>query len=137
MITATLDNLSVLDATGVTLSITFDPGLQADTASWSIGACSVISAQQVDCQTGQFDAQSSSLLSVRVTGLTKGNQDFTVTLASVEADADMNDNSVAGTIRVNSESGNDEGGGGIGWLFLTMLGWTALLRRGLSKDRLI
>jgi hypothetical protein len=135
MVSTTLDNLSSMNATNVTLSITLDAGLQADSASWSIGTCNV-TAQQVDCQANQFDGQTSSSLTIGVTGLTTGNKSYTVTLASLEADADTADNSVEGSVRVNSPGGNgnsnDEGGGSFGWLFLLLLATTSIRARSAS-----
>ncbi len=129
MLTATFDNQSTLDATGVTLTISLNAGLRANSASWSIGSCSV-TAQLVTCQAGRFGSQSSSTLSLNVTGIAEGNKNYTVALASVEADADPTDNTVQGTVRVRSPNGGGgDGGGSLGWLFLLMLGWGAALAR--------
>jgi uncharacterized repeat protein (TIGR01451 family) len=126
-VSATLDNLSILDATGVTLSILLPTGLQADSASWSIGTCTVTS-QQVDCQAAIFANQSSATLSLGVTGLTAGNRRYTVTLSSTEADADTVNNSLEGTVRVNDP--DDEGGGGAaGLVFIWMIGFALFLAR--------
>ncbi len=130
-VSATLQNQSILDATGVTLSISLDSGLRANSASWSIGTCSV-TAQQIDCQAGQFDAQSNSTLDLNVTGLTTGTKNYTVALASAEADADPSNNSVDASVTVNSASGggnnSDGGGGAFGVMFLWLLACaTALL----------
>lgn len=119
-VSATLENVSILDATGVTLSISLPTGLQADSASWSIGTCTVMS-QQVDCQAASFGNQSSATLNFGVTGLTAGNRRYTVTLSSNEADADTANNSLEGTVRVNDP--DDEGGGGaVGLVFVWLLG---------------
>ena len=101
------------------LSISLLTGLQADTASWSIGTCTVTS-QQVDCQAATFGNQSSATMNLGVTGLSAGNQRYTVTLSSNEADADTANNSVEGTVRVNDP--DDEGGGGaVGLPFMWLL----------------
>lgn len=121
----TLDNLSILDATGVTLSVTLASGLQADSVSWSIGTCS-ITGQQINCQTGTFAAQSSSTLSIGVTGLTSGAKLYTMTLSSNEVDADPTDNSASGTVNVNTPR---SGGGSIALVFLCLLGCAAISRR--------
>ena len=129
-VSTTLDNLSSLNATNVTLSIALDAGLRADTATWSIGTCSV-TAQQIDCQANEFVGQSSANLSVGVTGLTTGNQHYTVTLGSDEADADTANNSAEGSVRVNAPSGggsdDEEGGGSFGWIFLLLLAATSIM----------
>jgi len=128
-VNANLENLSILDATAVTLSITLSNGLQANTASWSIGACTV-TPQQVDCQAANFAAQSTSTLSVEVRGISNGNKDVTVTLASAEAEANPANNSVDGSVRVNNPpEDKDEGGGSTAPLFLSLLLLTSALRR--------
>ena len=124
-VAVTLDNLSILDATTVTMSITLSSGLQADSVNWSIGTCG-IAGQQIDCQTSVFAAQSSSSLSIGVTGLTSGAKTYTTTLSSNEVDANPSDNSATGTVNVNTPS---SGGGAIGLVFLLLLGWAAISRR--------
>jgi hypothetical protein len=136
-VAVTLDNLSILDATGVTMSIALSSGLQADSVSWSIGTCS-IAGQQIDCQTSMFAAQSSSSLSIGVTGLTSGAKTYTTTLSSNEVDADPSNNSATGTVNVNTPSSG--GGGAIGMVFLCLLGSIGLLvlltrRSGVRRDR--
>lgn len=127
-ISATLDNLASLDASGVTLVVTLDSGLRAESANWSIGACT-IAAQRVDCTADRFDALSNSAISIGVTGLIAGNRSYTIELASSEADADEADNNVAGSVRVNGNGGGDEeGGGSLGWPLLSVLGSLVLLR---------
>ncbi|MDH3751306.1 MAG: hypothetical protein OEU40_11980, partial [Gammaproteobacteria bacterium] len=127
-VSATLENRSVLAATGVTLSISLNAGLRADSATWSIGTCTV-TAQQIDCQAANFAAQSSSALNIGVTGVSEGGKRYTVTLSSNEVDTDLANNSVDGTVRVNAPK--DEGGGAIGPAFLWLLALiTVLARRG-------
>jgi uncharacterized repeat protein (TIGR01451 family) len=128
-INANLENRSVLDATAVTLSISLSGGLQADSASWSIGTCDV-TPQQIDCQAGTFAGQSTSTLSIQVRGISKGDRNVTVALASAEAEANPGDNSVDGNVRVNDPPGSDdEGGGGTTPLFLSLLLLASVLRR--------
>jgi uncharacterized repeat protein (TIGR01451 family) len=126
-ISAVLENRSILDATGVTLTISLNNGLRADSASWSIGSCTV-AAQQIDCQTATFSSQSNSTLNIGVTGLTAGAKSYTVTLSSNEAEADPANNSVNGTVTVNSPDA-DSGGGATGLPFLWLLGLAAFLIR--------
>ena len=126
-ISAVLENRSILDATGVTLTISLNSGLRADNASWSIGSCTV-AAQQIDCQTATFPSQSNSTLNIGVTGLTAGAKSYTVTLSSNEAEADPANNSVNGTVTVNSPAA-DSGGGAIGLPFLWLLGLASFLTR--------
>jgi uncharacterized repeat protein (TIGR01451 family)/MYXO-CTERM domain-containing protein len=125
-VSATLNNTSILDATGVTLSISLSAGLRADSASWSIGTCTVTTSQ-VDCVAASFDAQSSSTLSVGVTGTTEGGKNVSVSLASIEADADPSNNSANATVNVGTV---EESGGGVAGLWLlSLLGLVAMRRR--------
>lgn len=126
-VNAVLENRSMLIATGVTLSISLNSGLRADSASWSIGTCTVTD-QQIDCQTANFADQSSSTLNVGVTGLTAGARSYTVTLASNEADADPVNNSVNGTVSV-TDPNRKSSGGAFGLPFLCLLGLAAILTR--------
>ena len=127
-INAVLENRSILDATGVTLSISLNNGLRADSASWSIGTCTV-SNRQVDCQAASFANLSSSTLSVGVTGLRAGTRSYTVTLSSNEADADTTNNSVNGSVTVTDPNAEKSSGGGIGVPFLFLLGLVAFIHR--------
>jgi hypothetical protein len=130
-VTATLENLSVLQATNLSLSVSLDGGLQADTASWTIGTCTV-TAQQIDCQANSLDAQSSSALSITATAMSTGRKNVTVSLSSAEADANPSNNSASGTVNVVTP--NDDGGGGTtNPLFLLVIALASLLgRRGSS-----
>jgi len=127
-VTATLENLSILDATNVSLSVTLDSGLRADTATWSIGTCTV-AAQQVDCQANSFAAQSISSLSINATATSTGLKNVSVSLSSAEADADASNNSASGAVNVVSpQSDEDDGGGGTtNPLFLLLIALTAVL----------
>ena len=127
-ISGTVENLSVLDATSVTLSIGLGSGLRADDASWSIGTCTV-AAQQVDCQAASFANLSSSSLSVSVTGTSNGRFNYNAALSSAEADADMANNNAFGEIRVRDPK--DSGGGAIGLplVFLLSLATFVVRRR--------
>jgi hypothetical protein len=133
-ISATLDNLSILDATTVNLSVTLETGLQANTATWSLGSCTV-AAQQIDCQAAAFAAQSNSSLSITATGITAGRRDVTVSLASTEADANPANNSALSEVQVVSpQDDKEEGGGAIHLLSLLMLAAIVAIRRRLVVD---
>lgn len=121
----TIGNLSVLDATGVVLAVTFDNGLRADSADWSAGSCTV-AAQQIDCQAASLPAGSNSTLNLGITGTAAGTKHYTATLSSNEADADLADNGLDGTVRVTSPDKGDSGGGAAGPLFLLLLALFAL-----------
>lgn len=127
-VNAVLENRSDLAATGVTMSISLNDELQANSASWSIGSCTV-AARQIDCQASNFAAQSSSTLSMGVTGLATGSKGYTVTLSSSEADNDSANNSATGSIRVTAASGDDKGSGAAGPIFLCLLALIGVLTR--------
>ena len=126
-IRATLENRSVLEATGVTLNVSLGSRVQVDSASWTAGTCTV-AAQQVDCVAANLANQSSSTLTVGVTGLSTGAQSYTVTMGSVEADADPTNNNVTGTVTVNDPA-QESSGGALGLPFIWLLGMAALMRR--------
>jgi len=126
-IAATVRNLAVLDATGVTVSISLGSRVRADSASWDAGACTV-AAQQIDCQAANLANQSASSLTVSITALTAGTQGFTVTATSNEADADPTNNSVNSTVRITDPK-KESSGGAIGLQFLCLLGLAAFMRR--------
>jgi hypothetical protein len=133
-VSVTLSNLSVIDATNVTASITLENGLQANSATWSIGTCTV-TAQQVDCQAGTFDARTSSVLTINATGVTSGRKDVTVVLASTEAEANPGDNSNVGEVRVTTPGNEkDDGGATNPWVILLAL-FAILYTRSLSARR--
>ncbi len=133
-IAVALDNLSILDATGITMNIDLSSGLQADSASWSIGSCS-INGQQIVCLASTFAAQSSSTLSIGVTGLTSGAKSYTITLSSNEVDADPSDNTASGTVNVNTPS--NSGGGAMNMIFLWLLGLLAISRKNRRRTAAI
>ena len=110
--TVQFENLSILDATGVSLSVTLASGLQASSASWPLGSCSV-SAQQIDCQASRFAAQSSASLSINATAVTLGQQEVSASISSLEIDADTSNNNAARSVNVvEPRSEEDSGGGG-------------------------
>jgi hypothetical protein len=108
-INAVLENRAILDATGVSLAVIFGDGVQVNSASWSIGSCA-IAAQQVDCQASSFSSLSNASLTIGLTGVTAGQQNYSVTMSSSEADANPVNNVVNGTVTVNDPVA--EGGGG-------------------------
>ncbi len=122
----TVQNTSILGATGITASITLDAGIRPDSASWTAGSCTV-NGQQIDCTAASIAAQSSSTLSVGVTGVSTGSIGYTVAVDSVEIDSDDSDNTVSGVISVSTQNsgggggGDDDGGGSPGWLLLLAL----------------
>jgi hypothetical protein len=132
-VTTTLENLSILQATNLSLSVSLDSGLQADTASWTIGTCTV-TAQQIDCQANSLDAQSSSTLSITATAMSTGLKDVAISLSSAEADANPSNNSASGSVNVVTPRDEDDGGGGTtNPLFLLVIVLARLLgRRGKS-----
>jgi len=130
-ISAVLENRSILPVIGATLTVTLSNGLQINSATWSIGTCT-IAIQQIDCLAAIFDAQSSSMLSIGVTGISTGSKSYTVALSSNEAEANPGDNSESGTLRVNSPK---DSGGAAGPLFLWLLAMFTVLARGRLHQR--
>jgi len=126
-LTASLQNTSILDATGVTLSVSLSSGLRANSASWPLGTCTVTSSQ-VDCVGATFDAQSSTTFTINVTGTTEGAKAVNVSMSSLEADADPSNNSASATVNVGAVD-DDSGGGSFGFAFLLLLGIVSLLAR--------
>jgi hypothetical protein len=132
-ISATLENRSPLQATGVTLAIDLAAGLEATAASWSIGSCTVAAAR-VDCQANAFAGQSNSDFSLTVRGVSSGTRTVTYSLGSAEAEANAADNSANGTVNVNmpvssGSSGGGGGGGSLGWPLVWLLAGAAVLGR--------
>jgi len=127
-VSLTLSNTSILDATGVTMSVSLSSGLRANSASWSIGNCTV-AASQIDCVATSFGAQSNSTFTVNVTGTTEGAKAVNVSMSSVEADADPSNNTASATVNVGAVE-EDSGGGSFGFPFLLLLGLFGCARRG-------
>jgi len=126
-VSVTLNNTSILNATGVTLSASSSSGLQVNSATWSIGNCTVTSSQ-IDCVATTFGAQSNSTFTVNVTGTTEGAKAVNVSMSSVEADADPSNNSASATVNVGTIE-DDSGSGSFGFLFLLLLGLFGVARR--------
>ncbi len=126
LVSVPLNNASQINATDATASITLETGLRADSATWSIGSCTV-TAQQIDCVAGTFAAQTDSVLSIRVTGITSGRKDVTVVLGSAEAEINPADNSAVGEVRVVIPDNKKDEGGGATNPFLLLLGLSAVL----------
>lgn len=122
-----LENRSAMDATGVTLSVSLNSGLRADSASWSIGTCTVTN-QQVDCQAANFASQSNATLTFTVTGTTSGSRNYSVSLTSNEADANPTNNNANGVVTVTDPAAK-KSGGATGVPFLCLLVLAVLLRR--------
>ena len=133
-VTATVENLAVLPATNLSLSVSLDAGLQANSASWSIGTCTV-TAQQVDCQAIGLNAQSSSTLSITATTTSTGRKNVSFSLSSAEADANPADNNASGTVSVVNPQNEDSGGGTTSPLFLLVIVLARLLGRRTSLLR--
>ena len=128
-INVSLNNQSTLDANNVSIDLSLDAGLRADSASWSAGDCNV-SATTVDCQAATFAAQSASTLELRLTGTAVGEQGFTLSASATQTDRDPSNNTLNATVTVNSASNSDDGGGGpFGFWTLSLLGLIGLARR--------
>ena len=126
-VNANLENRSVFDATGVTLVITLNTGLRADSASWSIGTCTVTN-QRVDCQAANFASQSNSTLTFSATGTSAGARSYTVSMASNEADVNPANNNANGVVTVTDPAAKKKSGA-MGIPFLGLLGLAVFLMR--------
>jgi len=128
-----LENTSILDASAVTLSVTLSAGLEATSANWALGGCTV-AATQVDCVATTFGSQSTSTMNLAITGVSQGAQSYDVSIGSAEADANTPNNAASATVTVRAENNNDdEGSGAIGALFLALLGGALIRRRYVSS----
>lgn len=125
-ISLTMENQSILDATGVNLTVNLGAGLQADSASWPLGNCSV-SAQQVSCQAATFANQSSASLAMGFTATAEGALTYSVSLTAAETDSNPANNSANGVVNVNTPGGGgggeeeDSGAGAVGLEVLLLL----------------
>lgn len=114
LVSATIENLNSVSASNVTVTITLNAGLRAESASWADGSCTV-SANQVDCQAANVAGSSSKSLNLTVTGLAAGPQAYSISLATSSNESDTSNNSASGTVTVNTaSSGPGPGGGGGG-----------------------
>jgi uncharacterized repeat protein (TIGR01451 family) len=127
-LTALLENTSILDATGVTLSISVSSGLRVDSASWPLGTCTVNNSQ-IDCEGATFAAQSNTTLSLGVTATSEGTKTINFSMSSAEAEADPANNSASATVNVGAPPQEESGGGGTGLWLLPLLGVLAIRRR--------
>ena len=109
-VSAVIENVSAIDATNVTANIVLENGIEAVAANWPVGTCTV-TAQQIDCQANTLTAMSSSTLTITVSAVLRGRRDVTVTLASTEAEATPQNNSVTGAVIVTVETQKDEDSG--------------------------
>ena len=109
-VSAVIENISTREATNVTASVVLENGIEAVSANWPAGTCTV-TAQQLDCQAASLAANSSSTLTITVNAVLRGRRDVTVTLASSEPEATPQDNSVTGGVVVTIEERNDDDSG--------------------------
>ncbi len=128
-LTALLENTSILDATGVTLSIALSPGLRVDSVSWPLGACT-ISNTRIDCEGTNFPALSNVTLSLGLTAQTEGSKTINFSMSSTEDDADPANNTASASVNVSEPQQQESSGGGAGLWLLPLLGLFALRRRG-------
>ena len=108
-----VDNRASIDATGVALVVDLDAGLRAESASWSLGACSVTN-RQVECTAPTLAAGASASLDLSIRATGSGQKTVSIVVSSSEADALPADNAVAGTIAVGGGANGGAAGGGSG-----------------------
>jgi uncharacterized repeat protein (TIGR01451 family) len=128
----TIDNLSPLTANNVSVTITPTAGLQLDSGSWAEGNCAIASGV-LECTAASLSPNSSSAISVGATGTANGTQSYEITVSADEVDRDTANNENTGQVDVGSasttNSGDDSGGGSLGFLSLFALLSTLAVRR--------
>jgi hypothetical protein len=135
-VSVTIENLSAIDATDVALSLTADAGVRPDTATWTAGSCT-ITGQQIDCTATILGPQATSSLSLGVTALTIGQQNYSLSVTANEVDRDTANNNASGSFDVAAAvvvgggggGSSDSGGGSFGAVILALLGTLLLNRR--------
>lgn len=136
-VTAIIENTSAVDATGVSATLVLQNGIEAVSASWPVGSCT-ITAQQVDCQANSLTAMSSSAVTMTVSSNMLGPREVTVTVASAEPDANPQNNVVTGVVRVkDAQSQKDDSGSGSLHPILLLIGLQLAVvtrRRRATKD---
>jgi uncharacterized repeat protein (TIGR01451 family) len=125
-----IENASDLNATGVSLAVTIDAGISANSATWAAGSCTV-AGQTIDCQASSLASRSSATLSIEFSAGSAGMKNYDITLSATEADRNTTNNNISGTISVSSPPTNNGGGGGgsTGLWILCLLLWMSYLQR--------
>ena len=127
----TIENNSPIAATGVTLTVTPNAGINIDSASWAPGSCN-IDNDVVTCQAGSLAAQSNNTLQLGITGTSDGSQSYSLTVSAAETDRAPSNNNASGQVNVGNVVTNppdESGGGSIGWLSLLFLILSVMLMR--------
>ena len=126
-----IENQSSIAATSVVASFTLNSNIEANSASWPAGSCS-IDSNIVTCQADSLAAQSTNTVQLGVSGTTEGNQFYSMTVSAAETDRNTGNNDAAGEFNVTAASnaggsgGGSSGGGSLGWLLLLSLLFVAL-----------
>lgn len=124
----TVENDSLIAATGVEVTVLPGTGLRIDGASWSAGTCSVTGGN-LTCSATSLAVQSNTTINVQLTGLIEGGQSYSVNVSSGETDRNTGNNSVQGQVTVG-EPEADSGGGAFGLLEMMALLLLLLARSG-------
>ncbi|MDH3417317.1 MAG: M12 family metallo-peptidase [Gammaproteobacteria bacterium] len=127
----TIENNSPIAATGVTLTVTPNAGINIDSASWAPGSCN-IDNDVVTCQAGSLAAQSNNTLQLGITGTSDGSQSYSLTVSAAETDRAPSNNNASGQVNVGNAVTNppdESGAGSIGWLSLLFLILSVMLMR--------
>jgi len=128
----TIGNLSPLTARNVSVVITPTAGLQFSSGSWSEGSCAITNAV-LECNAVSLSPNSSSTINIGVTGVTAGNQSYTIAVSADEVDRDTANNEDSGQVSVGSAAtsngSDDSGGGSSGIVSLFALLATIAMRR--------
>ena len=131
----TIRNLSPLTASNVAVVITPTAGLQVVSGSWSEGSCAITNAV-LECNAASLSPNSSSTISIEVTGIAEGDQSYAIAVSADEIDRDTANNEDSGQVSVGSSvaastsnSSDDSGGGSPGIVTLFALLATIAMRR--------
>lgn len=125
----TIENRSPIAATGVSLTVTPNAGINIDSVSWTPGNCD-IDNNVVTCQASSLAAQSNNALQLGITGTSGGSQSYALAVSAAETDRAPSNNSASGQVNVGTVTTSppgESGGGAISWLSLLILIMSATL----------
>ena len=132
-----IENRSPIAATGVTVTVTPNAGININSASWTPGSCS-IDSNVVTCQASSLAAQSNNALQLGITGTSEGSQSYSLSASAAQTDRAPANNNASGQVNVGAVVTNppeESGGGSIGRLSLLFLILSAMLmRKGRNRD---
>jgi uncharacterized repeat protein (TIGR01451 family) len=124
-----IENRSPIAATGVSLTVTPNAGINIDSVSWTPGSCN-IDNNVATCQASSLAARSNNILQLGITGTSGGSQSYALAVSAAETDRAPSNNSASGQVNVGTvvtSPPSESGGGAVGWLALLFLILSAML----------